>query len=149
MKRQEKAIRYGEKWDGLRDLDHKSENVQTIVKAYLNFLLNDLGYTGFRYDMVKGYSAEYTKMYNEDAKPQFSVGECWDSSSTIKKWIDGAGKTSAAFDFQFKYVVRNATDKGDWTYLGKNNENKDVNWPLVSNQVDNGNYRQYGYRSTT
>ena len=34
----------GEKWDGLRDLDHKSENVQTIVKAYLNFLLNDLGY---------------------------------------------------------------------------------------------------------
>ena len=28
----------GEKWDGLRDLDHKSENVQTIVKAYLNFL---------------------------------------------------------------------------------------------------------------
>ena len=133
----------GEKWDGLRDLDHKSENVQTIVKAYLNFLLNDLGYTGFRYDMVKGYSAEYTKMYNEDAKPQFSVGECWDSSSTIKKWIDGAGKTSAAFDFQFKYVVRNATDKGDWTYLGKNNENKDVNWPLVSNQVDNGNYRQY------
>ena len=117
--------------------------MQTIVKAYLNFLLNDLGYTGFRYDMVKGYSAEYTKMYNEDAKPQFSVGECWDSSSTIKKWIDGAGKTSAAFDFQFKYVVRNATDKGDWTYLGKNNENKDVNWPLVSNQVDNGNYRQY------
>ena len=133
----------GEKWAGLRDLDHKSENVQTAVKAYLNFLLNDLGYTGFRYDMVKGYSAEYTKMYNEDAKPQFSVGECWDSSSTIKKWIDGAGKTSAAFDFQFKYVVRNATDKGDWTYLGKNNENKDVNWPLVSNQVDNGNYRQY------
>ena len=133
----------GEKWDGLRDLDHKSEKVQTAVKAYLNFLLNDLGYTGFRYDMVKGYSAEYTKMYNEDAKPQFSVGECWDSSSTIKKWIDGAGKTSAAFDFQFKYVVRNATDKGDWTYLGKNNENKDVNWPLVSNQVDNGNYRQY------
>ena len=133
----------GEKWDGLRDLDHKSEKVQTAVKAYLNFLLNDLGYTGFRYDMVKGYSAEYTKMYNEDAKPQFSVGECWDSSSTIKKWIDGAGKTSAAFDFQFKYVVRNATDKGDWTYLGKNNENKDVNWPLISNQVDNGNYRQY------
>ena len=133
----------GEGWDGLRDLDHKSEKVQTVVKAYLNFLLNDLGYTGFRYDMVKGYSAEYTKMYNEDAKPQFSVGECWDSSSTIKKWIDGAGKTSAAFDFQFKYVVRNATDKGDWTYLGKNNENKDVNWPLVSSQFNDGSYRQY------
>ena len=133
----------GEKWDGMRDLDHKSENVQTIVKAYLNFLLNDLGYTGFRYDMVKGYSAEFTKMYNEASKPLFSIGEYWDSSKNIKNWIDGTGKTSAAFDFQFKYVVRNATDKGDWTYLGKNNENKDENWPLISSQVDDGSYRQY------
>ena len=133
----------GEKWDGMRDLDHKSENVQTIVKAYLNFLLNDLGYTGFRYDMVKGYSAEFTKMYNEASKPQFSIGEYWDSSKNIKNWIDGTDKTSAAFDFQFKYVVRNATDKGDWTYLGKNNENKDENWPLISSQVDDGSYRQY------
>ena len=38
----------GEGWDGMRDLDHKSENVQTIVKAYLDFLKNDLGYAGFR-----------------------------------------------------------------------------------------------------
>ena len=130
----------GEKWDGMRDLDHKSENVQTIVKAYLNFLLNDLGYTGFRYDMVKGYSAEFTKIYNEDSKPQFSVGECWDSSNTIKNWIDGTGKTSAAFDFQFRYTVRNAINKGDWTYLGKQN---DGNWPLVSNSYQDGSYCQY------
>ena len=130
----------GEGWDGLRDLDHKSENVQTAVKAYLNFLLKDLGYTGFRYDMVKGYSASYTKMYNEDSKPQFSVGECWDSSNTIKNWIDGAGKTSAAFDFQFRYTVRNAINKGDWTYLDKQNEG---NWPLVSKNYQDGGYRQY------
>lgn len=74
----------GEDWGGMRDLDHKSENVQKNVKAYLKMLLEDFGYIGFRYDMVKGYSGSYTKMYNEDAKPQFSVGECWDSSNTIK-----------------------------------------------------------------
>lgn len=130
----------GEGWGGMRDLDHKSENVQTIVKAYLNFLLNDLGYAGFRYDMVKGYSASYTKMYNEDSEPQFSVGECWDSSNTIKNWIDGTGKTSAAFDFQFRYTVRNAINAGDWTYLNKQNQG---NWPLVSSNYYNGNYRQY------
>ena len=105
----------GEGWGGMRDLDHKSENVQRIVKAYLDFLLNDLGYVGFRYDMVKGYSASYTKMYNQSAMPDYSVGECWDSSNTIKNWINGTGKESAAFDFQFKYVVRNATDKNDWS----------------------------------
>jgi len=130
----------GEGWDGMRDLDHKSENVQTIVKAYLKFLLEDLGYIGFRYDMVKGYSGLYTKLYNEYSNPQFSVGECWDSSNTIRNWIDGTGKTSAAFDFQFKYVVRNATDRQDWSYLGKQNES---NWPLVSKDYQDGDYRQY------
>lgn len=130
----------GEGWGGMRDLDHKSENVQKIVKAYLDFLLNDLGYIGFRYDMVKGYSASFTKMYNESAKPQFSVGECWDSSNTIKNWINGTSKQSAAFDFQFRYTIRNAINKGDWTYLGKQNEG---NWPLVSNDYESGAYRQY------
>ena len=130
----------GEGWGGMRDLDHKSENVQTNVKAYLKMLLNDLGYTGFRYDMVKGYSASFTKMYNEDSQPQFSVGECWDGTNTIKNWIDGTGKTSAAFDFQFRYTVRNAANGGDWRKLGQQN---DGNWPLVSSNVGNGGYRRY------
>ena len=68
----------GEDWSGMRDLDHKSDNVQTIVKAYLKFLLNDLGYVGFRYDMTKGYAASFTGMYNVDAAPEFSVGAVWD-----------------------------------------------------------------------
>ena len=130
----------GEGWDGMRDLDHKSENVQTNVKAYLKMLLNDLGYTGFRYDMVKGYSATYTKMYNEDAQPQFSVGECWDGTNTIKNWIEGTGKTSAAFDFQFRYTVRNAANNGDWRKLIQQN---DGNWPLISSSYNNGAYKQW------
>ena len=130
----------GEGWDGMRDLDHKSENVQKNVKAYLKMLLNDLGYTGFRYDMVKGYSATYTKMYNEDAQPQFSVGECWDGTNTIKNWIEGTGKTSAAFDFQFRYTVRNAANNGDWRKLIQQN---DGNWPLISSSYNNGAYKQW------
>ena len=130
----------GEGWDGMRDLDHKSENVQTNVKAYLKMLLEDFGYAGFRYDMVKGYSGEYTKLYNNDSKPQFSVGECWDSSNTIKNWIDATDKTSAAFDFQFRYTVRNAANNSDWTQLGKQN---DGNWPLVSSSFSSGSYRRY------
>ncbi len=146
----------GEGWDGMRDLDHTSQNVQTIVKAYLDFLLNDLGYTGFRYDMVKGYKGQYTKLYNNSAKPQFSVGECWDGTNTIRNWIDATEKTSAAFDFQFRYTVRNAVNQQNWANLGKQN---DGNWPLVSGNYNNGNYRQYAvtfvenhdteYRSST
>ena len=134
----------GEGWDGMRDLDHKSENVQTIVKAYLDFLLNDLGYTGFRYDMVKGYNAKYTGIYNASSMPEFSVGECWDGTQTIKNWMEGTKSgdqiQSAAFDFQFRYTVRNAMNQQDYTQLGSQN---DGNWPLVSNSQDNGKYRRY------
>ncbi|MBO4801838.1 MAG: starch-binding protein [Bacteroidaceae bacterium] len=130
----------GEGWDGMRDLDHTSTNVQTIVKAYLDFLLNELGYAGFRYDMVKGYAGKYTKLYNESSKPQFSVGECWDGTETIRKWIDATEKTSAAFDFQFRYTVRNAVNEGNWVRLGQTN---DGNYPLVSSYYQNGTYRQW------
>lgn len=134
----------GEGWDGMRDLDHTSTNVQNTVKAYLKMLIDDFGYTGFRYDMVKGYSATYTGMYNDYAKPSFSVGECWDGTGTIRNWIDGTKingtPTSAAFDFQFRYTVRNAINTGNWGRLGNQNDN---NWPLVSNNYENGYYFQY------
>ena len=130
----------GEGWSGMRDLDHKSENVQKNVKAYLNMLLKDMGYVGFRYDMVKGYSGSFTQLYNEDAKPQYSIGECWDNTNTIKNWIDATGKTSAAFDFQFRYTVRNAVNSNDWRRLGQQN---DGSWPLVSSNTNSGAYRRY------
>lgn len=130
----------GEGWSGMRDLDHTSANVQKSVKAYLDMLLNDLGYVGFRYDMVKGYAGSYTKMYNESSNPTYSVGECWDGTNTIKNWIEATDRTSAAFDFQFRYTVRNAINTNDWSRLGKQN---DGNWPLVSSSYNNGAYRRY------
>ena len=132
----------GEGWDGCRDLDHKSENVNKVIKAYLDYLINDLGYTGFRYDMVKGYSASFTADYNTAAKPQFSVGEYWDSSSNIKKWIDGTKvndvPASGAFDFQFRYRVRDAAASNDWTKLA-GNTNDQAGYPLIYQE----GYSQY------
>lgn len=115
----------GEDWDGMRDLDHTSENVQTTVKAYLHMLLEDLGYAGFRYDMVKGYSGTYTGMYNADAQPEFSVGEYWDGAvNNVTSWLRytkiGGGRQvieSAAFDFPFRYTVRDAINGKDWRKL--------------------------------
>ena len=109
----------GEDWDGMRDLDHSSQNVQIIVKAYLDMLLNDFGYAGFRYDMVKGYSGKFTGIYNDAAKPTYSVGEYWDGNvSVVKNWLNATkvnGQiTSAAFDFPIRYVVREAI-KANWS----------------------------------
>ena len=127
----------GEDFSGMRDLDHKSANVQRIVKAYERFLVNDLGYIGFRYDMVKGFAGSHVGNYNDAAGVSFSVGECWDNSGTITNWINATGKRSAAFDFQFKYVVNNAANTGNWGNLGQRNPQGDM--PLINNNA----YRRY------
>ncbi len=108
----------GDDFNGARDLDHTNVNVQENCKNYCKFLLDDLGYVGFRYDMVKGYAGQYTKMYNEYSKPQYSVGEYWDGSfDAVKRWIDATGKQSAAFDFPFKYQVNKAFSTNNMTEL--------------------------------
>ena len=112
----------GEDWSGLRDLDHMSANVQNTVKVYLKMLLEDLGYAGFRYDMTKGYAAQYTGMYNADAAPTYSVGEYWDGNlGAVKSWIDGTRVNgvvqSAAFDFPSRYTIRDAVNNNSWTSL--------------------------------
>ena len=109
----------GDDWSGMRDLDHNSQNVQTIVKAYLDMLLNDFGYAGFRYDMVKGYSGKFTGIYNDAAKPTYSVGEYWEGDvNKVKNWLEATKVndkiTSAAFDFPIRYVVRDAI-KANWS----------------------------------
>ncbi len=100
-----------------RDLDHKSANVQKVVKAYLKFLKEDLGYEGFRYDMVKGFNASHVGDYNTATGIQFSVGEYWDGVGNIKNWINKTGKKSGAFDFQFHYNMTNAIKYNDWRKL--------------------------------
>lgn len=112
----------GDNFDGYRDLDHTNSQVQQNVKTYLKYLINELGYAGFRYDMVKGYSAFYTGMYNATALPTFSVGECWDGDkSVVVNWINGTKQKnqiqSAAFDFPLKYIINNTFGGGSWTSL--------------------------------
>lgn len=116
---------------GCRDLDHTNPTTQQNIKTYEDFLLNEMGYTGFRYDFVKGYDPQYIKMYNEASKPKFSVGEYWQGSVTaskkddhpfggVKDWVEATGKTSAAFDFPMKYLIKGAFNDGNWKLLATN-----------------------------
>lgn len=126
----------GDDFNGSRDLDHTSTNVQNNIKAYLDFLLNDLGYVGFRYDMVKGYAASYTALYNVASKPEFSVGEYWDGYVSIERWIDntkdGGVVQSAAFDFPTKYLLNDACKTFQWNKLN-----------TTASLIGNDNYKRY------
>jgi len=101
-------------------------------------LLDDLGYAGFRYDMTKGYAAQYTGMYNAHAAPTYSVGEYWDGNQTaVKNWIDGTKVSgviqSAAFDFPFRYAVRDAVNNNRWINLSGSSKGLNLE----------SNYRRY------
>ena len=131
----------GTDFGGCRDIDHKSENVQKVIKAYLKYLKDDLGYTGFRYDMVKGFDGSHVADYNDATGVEYSVGEYWDGNDKIESWINRTNKKSAAFDFQFRYNVRDAvngaangkvTTSSDWSKLYSND-----------NLMHDANYRRY------
>ena len=103
----------GEDWDGMRDLDHMSTNVQTCVNAYLDYLVNDLGYTGFRYDVAKGFGADKLALYNKNCGVKYSVAEYWDGNAgTLTTFLNRARiddvRYTATFDFNFRYAVRDA-----------------------------------------
>lgn len=126
---------------GCRDIDHKSANVQKIIKAYLKFLKEDIGYTGFRYDMVKGFSGTHVADYNDATGVKFSVGEYWDGNESIINWINKTNKKSAAFDFQFRYNVRDAVNGA-----ANGKVTTSPNWSKLKNDyslMQDPAYRQY------
>ncbi len=51
--------------------------------------------------------------YNDATCVEFSLGEYWDVNQSIINWINKTNKKSAAFDFQFRYNVRDAIGKKD------------------------------------
>jgi len=115
-----------ETWDGatfgdLPDLCHRNPTVYTELLKYARWLLEDVGFDGFRYDMVKGYGAWIIRAIQEvravrdgNVFKPFGVGEHWDSDRAILDWLAEANAWSdnpvAAFDFPLRYVLRDICD---------------------------------------
>jgi alpha-amylase len=99
----------GSSYDPARDLDHTNGTVNNDIKAWMNWLRQDVGYDGWRYDYVHGYGANFIKEYNDATAPYFSVGELWDGDrQRVVDWIDATQASSTAFDFPLKYALHEA-----------------------------------------
>ena len=115
-----------ETWDGVTfgdmpDLCHRAPFVYTELINYSRWLLEEIGFDGFRYDMVKGYGGWMVRSIQElrglrsgtSFKP-YAVGECWDSERTIDDWLDEANAWSdnpvGAFDFPLRWRLRDLCD---------------------------------------
>ncbi len=104
-----------------RDIQHHNPATQAKVVKYLDFLRNNLGYLGFRYDYAMGFEGIHYGEYNTTLRPPFSVGEYWGDIANITSWIGSTSMEgnyqSAAFDFPLMNAINQAFNHGDYRCL--------------------------------
>lgn len=110
-----------------RDLDHQSPTLQQGVIDWMSWLRNDVGFVGWRYDMVKGYAPWAVELYNRRTNPIFSVGEYLDGDvQKVVGWVDAShpepAYRSSAFDFPLYYALYDAVMKRGYERLKFNDK---------------------------
>lgn len=115
-----------ETWDegtfgDMPDLCHRNPYVYTQLIEYARWLIEEIGFDGFRYDCVKGYGGwmaraiqELRAIKNGKSYKPYGVGECWDSDRVIDDWLDETNAWSdnpaGAFDFPLRDILKGLCD---------------------------------------
>ena len=105
------------KYGAARDLAHNNENVRAMCRAYAKWMVDVMGYDGFRYDYCKGFHTSHINDYNSAAGAVFSVMEYWDGNADVL-WnrIAEAGENTLTFDFGVKYqALNNGIARGNYS----------------------------------
>ena len=102
-------------YSSARDWAHADTRVQTMMKAYLRWMKNEIGYDGWRYDYAQGFKGKYINMYNSAAANYFSVCEFWNGESgQMKAYLNDCGWNTTVFDFGNKYQAIQGIADGDY-----------------------------------
>ena len=108
-----------DQFGGMPDLCHNVPYVQDWfwkrTDGVGKFYRDSLGFSGWRFDFVKGFSPNVVKAWNAEVGG-FSIGEFWDGDVTlVNKWCNDAN--SNAFDFPLYYAMKDAFLFGNMTAL--------------------------------
>ena len=114
------TLNYGD----FRDIAHTDPRVRADIIRHL-LQLRSLGYRGWRYDMVHGFSARWIACYNAATNPSFSVGEYdWGAHAEQRGWVWASSRqpalqgaahlasASSVFDFTSFFSLRDAIKGG-------------------------------------
>jgi alpha-amylase len=103
------------------DLCHINPRVSTGVLNHAKWLIEEIGFDGFRYDFVKGFGAWIVRaihdrnyLRNNQKVNIFGVGECWAGDGFIDNWLDSVNRWAenrvGAFDFPLRYRLKDLCD---------------------------------------
>jgi alpha-amylase len=122
----------GEDYIPAPNIDHTQEFVRKDLKEWLLWLREDVGFRGWRFDFVKGYSGVFTGEYVDATRPFLSFGEFWDACAyrdgvleynqdghrqRTCDWVDSTGGNTAAFDFTTKGILQEAVARTEYWRL--------------------------------
>ncbi|MBI3724143.1 DUF1939 domain-containing protein [bacterium] len=88
------------------DLCQKHDWVNVGLKLWGDWLVDSIGYDGFRVDYAKGLDEGYLNEWFHDGKKngKFAVMEVWDNIDTIAWYVNQTG--ASAFDFPLFYTLK-------------------------------------------
>lgn len=117
----------GDGFSGGRDLAHTNVGeVQNGIINWLNYTIKPVGFSGLRFDYVKGFSPAYVAQYANAFQAEFCVGELWPdfdinnmdaNRQAIMNWINGTNSSCGAFDFTTKGILNDALANGNYWRL--------------------------------
>lgn len=115
-----------ESWDEMTfgdmpDLSHRNPHVYAEILKLMRWLIEEIGFDGFRYDFVKGYGAntitaiqEYRYIRNGKPFVPYGVAEYWDSATNTLNWVNAANFSNSnpvdAFDFPLRELLKGLCD---------------------------------------
>lgn len=115
------------------------------------WLIDEIGFDGFRFDFVKGVHPEYFKRFVDagSVRGKYTVHELYDGSmdrlKTYLNQVDGTEKPGAIFDFNMRFAYKEMSDGGNaydirnWHSRGLFTQNG-VDWNRVNTFVENHDF---------
>ncbi|HYG01023.1 MAG TPA: alpha-amylase family glycosyl hydrolase [Chryseosolibacter sp.] len=94
------------------DLNTYSVEVQKYYQDWGRWLVEEIGFDGFRLDWVRGFQEEYVSSWVKALPPsdksRFVVGEYWGGAKAIQRWVSTLSHEEVfvkAFDFPLKFTL--------------------------------------------
>ena len=122
-------LRDCESFGGMPDLCHRNPGVYIELIKYCRWLLEDIGFDGFRYDCVRGFGGWMIRSIQELRALRdgvrfmpYAVAECWDNDRVIDDWLGGtdtfAENPAGAFDFPLRWRLRDMCETPGYSLRG-------------------------------